>query len=243
MTRIHRIAVILLAILLSGLVAPATAQAAPNPPLGTTITWAGNTSRVTIVMDECGDIGVGTRGSCVASLQTWLNTFNSAGLVVDGDFGESTRQAVLNYQRARGIDPVGVVRDQTRRALAADYNQRSNFTDARFPDTTRPHFIVDAGIITHTVYLSRAQSLKIKDALEDGATVGASIGSLCATVAGLTPVGVLCGALGAAGGRLRQVLDDVEDDPETCLALKFGTNHKGVGGVVAKHSAANCQVA
>jgi len=64
----------------------------------------------------------GARGPAVRELQTALNNLGyrdarGHGLNMDGDFGERTREAVQAFQRAHGIDPIGVVGPQTRAAL------------------------------------------------------------------------------------------------------------------------------
>jgi peptidoglycan hydrolase-like protein with peptidoglycan-binding domain len=42
---------------------------------------------ITIDMSECKVMAVGVTGTCIVSLQTWLNIFDDANLVVDGKFG------------------------------------------------------------------------------------------------------------------------------------------------------------
>ena len=37
-----------------------------------------------------------------------LNLVNNAGLTVDGQFGSGTKQAVINFQRAYGLDVDGI---------------------------------------------------------------------------------------------------------------------------------------
>ena len=51
----------------------------------------------------------GARGDYVRQIQTCLNRVNNAGLVTDGVFGPLTRGAVVNYQRANGLSPDGIV--------------------------------------------------------------------------------------------------------------------------------------
>ena len=50
----------------------------------------------------------GSKGSGVNWLQTALNKANNAGLAVDGDFGSGTKQAVINFQKANGLDADGI---------------------------------------------------------------------------------------------------------------------------------------
>lgn len=54
-------------------------------------------------------------------------------LKIDGDFGERTKQAVQAFQRAHGIDPIGVVGPQTRAALRQAEHQATP-VDPAHPD-------------------------------------------------------------------------------------------------------------
>jgi hypothetical protein len=66
---------------------------------------------------ECGVMAVGVTGTCIISLQSWLNIFDDAGLVVDGDFGPATEAAVRNFQGRHGLVPDGRFGDASRNAL------------------------------------------------------------------------------------------------------------------------------
>jgi RHS repeat-associated protein len=56
----------------------------------------------------------GSRGADVEALQLRLNTHGARpSLSVDGNFGPRTRQAVINFQRARGLKVDGIVGPQT----------------------------------------------------------------------------------------------------------------------------------
>lgn len=59
---------------------------------------------------------MGSRGRAVSILQTRLNQ-NGAKLVIDGDFGKKTHQAVLQFQRSRGLKDDGIVGKLTWAAL------------------------------------------------------------------------------------------------------------------------------
>lgn len=78
----------------------------------------------TTVSGECaanftysGVLRQGSNGQAVMDLQTDLNTFNNAGLVVDGAFGPGTRAAVVNFQASQGLVADGIVGLQTSNAL------------------------------------------------------------------------------------------------------------------------------
>ncbi|WP_417441908.1 N-acetylmuramidase domain-containing protein [Idiomarina sp.] len=61
---------------------------------------------------------VGSKGLDVRTLQQRLNKAGAKPkLVVDGWFGESTRVAVIAFQKANGIIPIGIAGPRTQRAL------------------------------------------------------------------------------------------------------------------------------
>lgn len=77
----------------------------------------GRSYPITLEMRECGVMAVGVTGTCIISLQTWLNIFDDAGLVVDGNFGPATEAAVRNFQSRHGLVPDGRFGDASRNAL------------------------------------------------------------------------------------------------------------------------------
>lgn len=59
----------------------------------------------------------GSSGSDVTALQKALNATMGSGLTVDGQFGPATHNAVVRYQKSRGLSADGVVGTQTWAAL------------------------------------------------------------------------------------------------------------------------------
>ncbi|CVK17831.1 hypothetical protein SPSPH_015490 [Sporomusa sphaeroides DSM 2875] len=59
----------------------------------------------------------GDRGADVAAIQTQLTELGFDAGAADGDFGDLTVSAVKAFQKARGLEPDGVVGAQTYRAL------------------------------------------------------------------------------------------------------------------------------
>jgi murein L,D-transpeptidase YcbB/YkuD len=53
-------------------------------------------------------------------LQESLNTLNHAGLVVDGDYGELTREAVKDYQQVHGLKVDGWAGPETISSVVAE---------------------------------------------------------------------------------------------------------------------------
>lgn len=62
----------------------------------------------------------GSKGVYVATLQDALNTLGYDAGTIDGIFGNNTRNAVLRYQRAKGLTVDGIVGCNTWRALTTD---------------------------------------------------------------------------------------------------------------------------
>ena len=61
----------------------------------------------------------GSSGDSVKWLQYALNLVNNAGLTVDGQFGSGTKQAVINFQRAYGLDVDGIAGPATINKIVA----------------------------------------------------------------------------------------------------------------------------
>lgn len=76
---------------------------------------------ISLEMSECGVMAVGVTGTCIISLQTWLNIYDKAGLAVDGNFGPATEATVKNFQRRHGLVPDGRFGDASRNALRGEY--------------------------------------------------------------------------------------------------------------------------
>lgn len=55
----------------------------------------------------------GSKGSAVNTLQTKLNSIGNYGLVVDGDFGAKTENAVKDFQKKNGLTVDGIVGGKT----------------------------------------------------------------------------------------------------------------------------------
>jgi peptidoglycan hydrolase-like protein with peptidoglycan-binding domain len=77
--------------------------------------------QITLDMNECDVMAVGVTGTCIISLQTWLNIFDRAGLVVDGNFGPATEAAVKDFQSRHGLVPDGQFGNLSRNALRGEY--------------------------------------------------------------------------------------------------------------------------
>jgi peptidoglycan hydrolase-like protein with peptidoglycan-binding domain len=64
------------------------------------------------------ELSSGDSGEPVLQLQTRLQALNLFDGPIDGDYGETTRDAVLKLQEEAGVDATGRVDEQTWRALA-----------------------------------------------------------------------------------------------------------------------------
>lgn len=97
-----------------GIVGPLTRQAFRDTANTTTtgpVDGAGNAP-------SAGLLRKGAEGPPVEALQTRLNNVISAGLTVDGDFGNRTKAAVEQFQSRAGLDIDGVAGPRTMAALA-----------------------------------------------------------------------------------------------------------------------------
>jgi murein L,D-transpeptidase YcbB/YkuD len=78
-------------------------------------------------LDDCPTLLTGYQGGCVAQLQADLNIQGSR-LVVDGNFGSvgsPTYNAVIAFQKARGLPQDGMVGPDMKKALAAAISDSS----------------------------------------------------------------------------------------------------------------------
>lgn len=76
----------------------------------------------------------GSRGVYVCVLQDALSTIGIAVSAIDGVFGPSTRNAVINFQRVNGLSPDGIVGCSTWRKLTAMANGAVRNT-GKYPST------------------------------------------------------------------------------------------------------------
>lgn len=110
----------------------APAAVADASPVVTTS--SGQQVQVTTGMPECGLMAMGTVGTCVVSLQYWLDRFEGSGLVLDGDFGAATQSAVMDYEENHGLAVDGIVGPAVRAAIADDYSvDLAQPADAQLP--------------------------------------------------------------------------------------------------------------
>ncbi|MFJ9902766.1 peptidoglycan-binding protein [Streptomyces sp. NPDC101152] len=101
---------------------------APTAEADTTVT-AQQQYQITLEMSECGVMYLGTSGTCIVSLQTWMNFSTGSHLKVDGQYGPATLAAVKDFQssfgRSRHIAPDGHFGSRSRAALRDWYNSAS----------------------------------------------------------------------------------------------------------------------
>ncbi|MCM4082382.1 peptidoglycan-binding domain-containing protein [Paractinoplanes hotanensis] len=96
--------------------------------------------RITIDMLECDVMAVGVQGTCIISLQTWLNIFDDTSIPVTGYFDQATKDAVIKFQSRHGLQPDGRFGDRSRLALYRDYVHMKENSVA----TPRPGAPIDA---------------------------------------------------------------------------------------------------
>jgi peptidoglycan hydrolase-like protein with peptidoglycan-binding domain len=92
-------------------------------------------THITLEMSECGVMAVGTTGTCIVSLQSWLNMVLDEQIWVDGQFGPQTRRAVQQFQLKMHLEPDGHCGDESRNALR-DWYEGLNDSSVATPDFT-----------------------------------------------------------------------------------------------------------
>ena len=63
-------------------------------------------------------VRMGSKGNWVKWVQYQLNGIGKYGLVIDGDFGNNTKNAVLDFQRKNGLEVDAIVGPDTRKTLS-----------------------------------------------------------------------------------------------------------------------------
>jgi peptidoglycan hydrolase-like protein with peptidoglycan-binding domain len=100
-------------------VIPALAAAAV-PVTAAVLVFGAGPAGAAVNLNECPILALGYHGGCVNELQLELNMVDNSGLSVDGTYGPATRNAVIAYQKARGIRADGMVGPATKAALGRD---------------------------------------------------------------------------------------------------------------------------
>lgn len=93
-------------------------------------------------------VGNGSRGQDVKTMQTMLNTVMNAGLSVDGICGPKTVAAIKNFQKAYGLSVDGICGPKTWAKLEEAYNAAiqppkcTNHTKGAYlwPESAHPHY-------------------------------------------------------------------------------------------------------
>lgn len=81
--------------------------------------WAAEGRFGSVTAPEDGVLNLGDRGPEVEDLQQALNLIIALDLDEDGIFGNDTRAAVMEFQRAKGLTVDGIVGKNTAKAIAA----------------------------------------------------------------------------------------------------------------------------
>ena len=81
---------------------------------------------------------LGSRGSQVVQLQTLLANAGFFHATATGYFGPLTQKAVMQFQNAHGLDPVGIVGPKTRAALNGSAGAQGNIVPITQPTAIQP---------------------------------------------------------------------------------------------------------
>lgn len=100
--------------------APVKAPPAATKPATATPTAAGSaTPTLTVAVPKSGQLGIGDRGTAVVTLQKALTRLKLDVGKPDGIFGSATQAAVIQFQKAHGLKPDGIVGPVTAAKLNA----------------------------------------------------------------------------------------------------------------------------
>ena len=77
--------------------------------------------RITLDVSECGVMAVGVTGTCIVSLQTWLNIFDDAEPQSRWCLRTGDQHAVINFQLKHGLTLDGRFGEHARNALRGEY--------------------------------------------------------------------------------------------------------------------------
>jgi peptidoglycan hydrolase-like protein with peptidoglycan-binding domain len=165
---------------------------APAAHADTVVPASGQPYTITLQMSECGVMYLGTTGTCIVSLQTWMNWALGTNLTIDGVYGPATLAAVeefqLTYQNAYpdlGIPTDGQFEDKSRWALVQWYLSASN-------DGQQPPCQMNTGMYCDP------------GAVEPGLQAGVVGTAIC------TATGLVAGAAAAGSGILAPVAEPVD---------------------------------
>ena len=67
--------------------------------------------------NQCGVLKVGSKGEAVRRIQIYLKEYCNANIAIDGDFGNNTKQAVMDFQGFWGLVRDGEVGQNTENAM------------------------------------------------------------------------------------------------------------------------------
>lgn len=89
------------------------------------------TRRITLDMSECGVMYLGTSGTCIVSLQTWMQIAVDPDLPLTGEYDARTLVAVQEFQRQEmpDVDPTGHFGGRSREALVQWFNDSTQTSD------------------------------------------------------------------------------------------------------------------
>jgi hypothetical protein len=89
------------------------------------------TRHITLDMSECGLMYLGTSGTCIVSLQTWMQMAVDPDLPLTGEYDARTLVAVQEFQRQEvpEVAPTGHFGDWSRAALRRWYVQHTQTSD------------------------------------------------------------------------------------------------------------------
>ena len=174
---------------LSGSAAHADPAVSPAVPSSSRV---GNQYGITLDMSECDVMATGVTGTCIISLQSWLDIFDNAGLTIDGNFGPTTEVAVKDFQSRHGLVPDGRFGDSSRNALRGVYQDmaansvptpRPIALDSKDFGAVEPGLQANNNIMSVAIIAVACEGVGIVAGLITG-PIGAAAGTACSILLG-----------------------------------------------------------
>jgi hypothetical protein len=155
---------------------------------------AAETRHITLEMSECGVMYLGTSGTCIVSLQTWMQIAVDPDLPLTGEYDARTLVAVQEFQRLEvpEVLPDGRFGSKSREALRRWYVDHTRTKDGHIC-SPRTGFGCDAGAVEEGLHLGTAG--EVVKSITCGA-VGVGAGAAAGAVSG----GTLAGPAGFGAG-------------------------------------------
>ena len=189
--------------------------------VGTDTKKALYTRQVTVTSSNCPTLQSGSRGGCVAYVQARLNSISGTSLTVDGKFGSATSTAVTNFQKARCINPDGIVGTTTKSYLVNNTKCAASLTlsASSWSATTEASSIS----VTVTANVSWTASSNATSWLTVTPTSGTNNGTLSVKTTANTSTSTRSGTITVQGGGITKTMSVTQAATAPSLSITSAT--------------------